>query len=103
MEERRRWGRVKVPDEKITCRVLESQHNLGVSDFVVDNINSGGLAFYSDTLFDANEMMRLLVKFPFTSSEDEGSVWGRVSYSLKSQDKEKFITGVAFSRKRQTQ
>jgi len=98
MEDKRRWGRVKVPDKKLCCRIAEPENCSVASDYAVDNINPGGLSFFSERLFGENEILRLLVKFPFTTYEDAGKVWGRVVYCLKIHDKEEFVVGVAFTR-----
>ncbi|MFA5118125.1 MAG: hypothetical protein WC695_04655 [Candidatus Omnitrophota bacterium] len=100
MEDKRRWGRVKVPDKKLSCRITEPDNCSITGDFTVDNINPGGLSFFSERTFAENQVLRLLIKFPFTSFEDAGKVWGKVVYCLKIHDKEEFVVGVAFTRKR---
>lgn len=99
MVERRRWGRVKVPDNKLSCLVAEPQELAFAQPFLVDNINPGGISFFSDKVLPENVELRLLIKFPFTTYVDAGTVWGRVAYCVKIHDKEKYVVGVAFIRK----
>ncbi|MFA6217149.1 MAG: hypothetical protein WDL87_05805 [Candidatus Omnitrophota bacterium] len=98
MEDKRRWGRVKVPEKKLCCRIAEPENCSVTTEFMVDNINPGGLSFFSGRLFAENEILHLLIKFPFTTYEDAGKVWGRVVYCLKIHDKEEFVVGVAFTK-----
>lgn len=99
MEERRRWGRIKVPESKLSCRIEEPGDFSG-SNFIVDNINPGGLCFISDKSFIENTVIKLMIKFPFTSYEEAGTVWGKVTYCLKIHDQSKFIVGIGFVRKK---
>lgn len=98
MEEKRRWGRVKVPDEKLTCRISEPQNLVDGTDYIIDNINPGGLCFLSFREFGVNTPVRFLVKFPFSSYVDAAGVWGKVTYCLKIHDQEKYVIGIAFFR-----
>ncbi len=99
MVEKRRWGRVKVPDEKLTCRISEPVNFTDNADYIIDNINPGGICFVSHRNFDVSTQLRFLVKFPFASYVDAAGVWGRVTYCLKIHDQEKYVIGVAFFRK----
>lgn len=99
MDERRRWGRVRVPDSKLMCRIIEPEHLAPVAECQVDNINPGGLSFISLMPLEEKEVVRLQIKFPFTDFEEGGKVWARISYCCKIHDKEKYILGVAFIRK----
>jgi hypothetical protein len=100
MEDRRRWGRVKVPEEKLSCIIAEPDGSTPTGAYLVDNINPGGLSFLSNRSFEAEQIMKLLIKFPFSSFIEAGTVWGRVSYCLKIHDKEQFVVGIAFVRKK---
>jgi len=100
MHEKRRWGRVKVDDAKLTCRIIEPQNSIDNIDYVVDNINPGGICFLSDRAFDQHSTIKFLIKFPFSSYVEAGGVWGKVSYCLKIHDQEKYITGIAFMRRK---
>ncbi|MDD5730547.1 MAG: hypothetical protein PHN57_05420 [Candidatus Omnitrophica bacterium] len=59
MEDKRRWGRVKVPDSKLSCRIIEPKQYAVASDFPVDNINPGGLCFISDKSIQEKENIKL--------------------------------------------
>jgi len=99
MVERRRWGRVKVPDHKLSCLVAEPHEFAYAHEFIVDNINPGGISFFSDKILPENQELRLLIKFPFTTYVEAGTVWGRVAYCVKIHDKDKYVVGIAFIRK----
>ena len=100
MNERRRWGRIKVPDSKLSCRIAEPAPICGNTEFIVDNINPGGLSFFSDKKLEEQVMVHLSIKFPFTTFEDSGNVWGRITYCLKIHDQEKYLIGIAFVRRK---
>ncbi|NQT69798.1 MAG: hypothetical protein HQ552_09475 [Desulfobacteraceae bacterium] len=100
MIERRCWGRVKASDNELRCQVTEPQELAFPLSCLVDNINPGGLAFLSDKVLPKNLELHLLIKFPFTNYVDAGTVWGRIAYCIKIHDKEKYVVGVAFIKKR---
>jgi c-di-GMP-binding flagellar brake protein YcgR len=97
--QRRRWARVKVPSEKmITCRLMEPKDVASDAEYVVNDINIGGMCFFSDKKID-KVLIKLVVRFPFTSYKDAGAVWGRVVYCNKMENMEKYRVGVAYTRK----
>jgi hypothetical protein len=98
MKERRRWARIAVVDNKLICRITESKRPVSGADFIIHNINAGGLSFFSQQEIAGD--IHLLIKFPFTSFEDAGSVWGRVVYNQNLGEKEKYLVGVSFIRKK---
>jgi hypothetical protein len=96
---RRRWGRIKVPDEKmIICRITEPATVASDVEYLVDDVNMAGIAFISGKKFE-KIIIKLLIKFPFTSFKEAGIVWGRIAYCNKLADAEKYRVGVAYIRK----
>ncbi len=96
MDERRRWGRIKVPDKKLLCKITEPEGLSLGSTYAIDDINPGGISFFSEKKIKENLFLKLLIKFPFTTFEEAGVVWGKVIYCLKIHDQEKYIIGVSF-------
>ena len=98
-ETRRRWGRIKVPNEKrMTCRIIEPAAMASTTDFLIDDINMGGIAFYSVTPV-AKKVVRILIRFPFADYGEAASVLGRVAYS-REVGKNKYRIGVEYQRER---
>jgi len=96
---RRRWGRIKVPNEKmITCRIAEPAELASDFEYLVNDINMAGLSLYSEKKID-KIIVRLQIKFPFTSFKEAASVWGRIAYCNKLADSEKYRVGIAYIRK----
>ena len=96
---RRRWMRIKVPlEKKMACRILEPFELASDIDYLVDDINMGGIAFFTD-----KEIIRgpiqLLLKFPFASYKEAGKVNARVAYCKKQPDG-RFRVGVAYLRRK---
>jgi len=45
---RRRWARIKVPtDKRMTCRIIEPEDISSDADYLIDDINMAGIAFFS--------------------------------------------------------
>jgi hypothetical protein len=96
---RRRWGRIKVPNEKrMTCRIIEPAEIASNIDYFIDDINMGGIAFFS-TKPIAKKVTRLLIRFPFADYGEAASVFGRVAY-CRAVGKGKFRIGVEYQRER---
>jgi len=99
VESRRRWGRIKIPNNKhMTCRIIEPKEMSSESDFVVDDINMSGIAFFTEAPV-AKKFVRLLIKFPFADYSDAANVRGRVAYS-KEISKDKYRIGIEYQRER---
>jgi hypothetical protein len=96
---RRRWMRIKVPNDKaITCRILEPIREAGTSEYLVDDITMAGICFYADRRVD-RQIVKLSIKFPFTTFKDAATVWGKVVYSTKCSDGERYRTGISYLRR----
>jgi hypothetical protein len=96
---RRRWARIKVPNEKmITCKVLYPDSIAGDREFLINDINMGGISFFSNQKID-NIFLKLNVKFPFTTFKEAGIVWGKVVYCNKIPESEKYKVGISYTRK----
>ncbi len=98
-QKRRRWMRIKVPHEKkLACRILEPFELASDIDYLVDDINMGGISFFSD-----KEMVRgpiqLLLKFPLATYKEAGVVNARVAYCRKMPDG-RYRVGVAYLRRK---
>jgi hypothetical protein len=101
LRKRRRWMRIKVPNEKaITCRILEPIRDASLTEFLVEDITMGGLAFFSDRKID-RQIVKLSIKFPFTTFKEAATVWGKVVYSTRCASEERYRTGVAYLRRLQ--
>lgn len=99
MHSRRRWLRIKVPATKaVTCRILEPLRDAGMKEYVIEDLNLGGICFVSDKKMEKT-ILKLSVRFPFMTYKDAASVWGRVVYSRKLANEEKYRTGVAYIRR----
>jgi hypothetical protein len=98
-ETRRRWGRIKVPNEKrMTCRITEPPAMASNIDYLIDDVNMGGIAFYSVKPLE-KKTVRLLIRFPFADYSDAASVMGRIAYS-REVSKNKYRIGVEYQRER---
>ena len=98
-ETRRRWGRVKVPDEKrMTCRIIEPADLSSDIDHIVDDINMAGIAFFSMKALP-KKTVRLLIRFPFADYGEAANVLGRIAY-CKEVSKDKYRVGVEYQRER---
>ena len=99
MLKRRRWLRIKVPSDKaVTCRIVEPITEASPKEFLVDDITMAGICFYADRKIEKG-IIKLNIKFPFTSFKDAATVWGRVAYCGKSAGDDKFRTGIQYIRK----
>lgn len=97
---RRRWARVKVPNQKmITCKIAEPRPAAGDTEYLVNDINVGGLAFFTNKEVEKT-MVKLLVRFPFTTFSEASTVWGKVVYCNKFGDQEKFRVGISYQRQK---
>lgn len=96
MQERRRCARVAVPKGKLTCYLSESKETKIPLEFLINNINMLGISFIANQRINKNSTIRLKVKFPFASFDNEGNVWGKVVYSNKIPDMEKYAIGIEF-------
>jgi c-di-GMP-binding flagellar brake protein YcgR len=100
MDEKRRWGRVKVPENKINCRIAEPADIGEPSDIPLMDISAGGISFYCKQALKKGAVINFLVKFPSTFYLEEGKVWGEVAHCRKIDDKGKYLVGISFIRKK---
>jgi hypothetical protein len=99
ISQRRRWARIKVPNEKmITCRIAEPPSFSSDTECLINDINMAGISFFCDKKID-KVILKLLIKFPFTTFKEAGTAWGRVAYCNKIPDMEKYRVGIAYIRK----
>ncbi len=95
---RRRWARIRVPNEKmITCKIAEPPEFSGDKEFLVNDINVAGIAFFSDKPIDKT-VLKLFVKFPFTTFNEASTVWGKVVYCNAFGDAGKYRVGICYVR-----
>lgn len=100
MVERRRWGRVKVPDEKILCGFAEPKDLSKAADIPVIDISAGGISFFSEQELAEGKEIRFIIKFPSTFYLEEGMVWGKVVHCTKIDKDKRYLVGVFFIRKK---
>ncbi|MGE5308508.1 MAG: hypothetical protein ACM3OC_05460 [Deltaproteobacteria bacterium] len=99
MKKRRKYLRVKVPNDKaITCRVVEPLKEAGAKEFLVDDITMAGICFYADHKLD-KQIVKLNIKFPFMTFKDAATVWGKVVYSNRCSNEDRFRTGISYMRR----
>ena len=95
---RRRWSRIRVPNEKmITCKIGEPPEFAGDKEFLVNDINVAGISFFPDKEI-GKTVIKLFVKFPFTTFNEASTVWGRVVYCNKVGDSTKYRAGIFYVR-----
>jgi len=95
---RRRWARIKVPNEKmITCKIAEPKESAGDAEFLVNDINVGGMSFFTNKPV-AETAVKLFVRFPFTTFHEASTVWGKVVYCRKIGDSQKYRVGICYVR-----
>jgi len=95
-KKRRRWARIKVPREKmISCRIVEPSRYAGDAEYLLDDINMAGIAFFCNHKLE-NVILKLLIKFPFASYKESGAVWGKVVYCNKVADTENYRVGISY-------
>jgi hypothetical protein len=98
-DSRRRWGRIKVPNEKrMTCRITDPATLASNTDYIIDDINMSGIAFFSAEPV-AKKTVRLLIRFPFADYGESANVLGRIAY-CRQLSKTKFRVGVEYQRER---
>lgn len=100
MEEKRRWGRVKVPENKITFHITEPEDIGEPSDIPVIDISAGGISFYSKQALKKGTVINVLMKFPSTFYLEEGKVLGEVAHCRKIDDNDRYLVGISFIRKK---
>jgi hypothetical protein len=97
-KKRRRWARIRVPNEKvITCKIGEPSEFASDKEFLVDDINVAGIAFFSDKPI-AKTALKLFVRFPFTTFNEASTVWGKVVYCNTFADSGKYRVGICYVR-----
>ncbi|MBU0503588.1 MAG: hypothetical protein ABH882_03135 [Candidatus Omnitrophota bacterium] len=101
MDDRRKFFRAGVPRDKLMCKIIEPASISTNKEFSILNISVMGIAFENDDKID-HDNVRLAIKFPFTSYDDAAFVWGRVVYSNKMLNKDKYLIGIAFIRKKRS-
>jgi hypothetical protein len=95
---RRRWARIRVPNEKmITCRISAPEELAGDTEFLISDINVAGIAFFTNKALEKINL-KLMVKFPFTSFNEASTVWGKVVYCNKVGDSQKYRVGICYVR-----
>ncbi|MFH0790708.1 MAG: hypothetical protein V2A64_03655 [Candidatus Omnitrophota bacterium] len=99
MEERRRLGRVRVPEAKLTCRILETERNIQPSDCLINDINANGFSFISDTDIEKDKVIKLRINFPACLPTEPNDIWGKVVYNCRIPEREKILIGVSLIRK----
>ena len=99
LKRRRKWLRIKVPSNRaITCRIMEPVKDASTKEYVVDDITMAGIAFFADRKID-REVVKLNIKFPFTTYKDAATVWGKVVYSSRSGNDDKYRIGISYMKK----
>ncbi|MCX5708200.1 MAG: hypothetical protein NTY14_04400, partial [Candidatus Omnitrophica bacterium] len=97
-KKRRRWARIRVPNEKvITCKIGEPLEFSGDKEYLVDDINVAGIAFFSDKPIDKTAL-KLFVRFPFTTFNEASTVWGKVVYCNTFAGSGKYRVGICYVR-----
>jgi hypothetical protein len=97
-KKRRRWMRIRVPNEKmITCKIAEPEQLAGDKEFLINDINVAGISFFCDKEI-GKVILKILVKFPFTTFNEASTVWGKVVYCNKVGDLDKFRVGISYVR-----
>lgn len=99
MEERRRLGRVRVPDKKLSCRILEREGNDRHSDFLINDVNPNGFSFISNTDIERGKIIKLQMNFHPCISTEMNNIWGKVVYNRQIPGKGKVLIGVSIIRK----
>ncbi len=99
MEERRRCIRVKVPENTISCQIVQPSGIAGTGSLLVDDINMDGLSFISGQKIDETAL-NLAVSFYFNNPMEIENVWARVAYCNRLLGEEKYKVGVAFTGRR---
>jgi hypothetical protein len=95
---RRRWARIRVPNEKmITCKIGEPQELADDKEFLVNDINVAGISFFADKEI-SKTVIKLFVRFPFTTFNEASTVWGKVVYCNKVGDSPRYRVGIFYVR-----
>ncbi len=98
-KKRRKLMRIKVPPDKaITCRVLEPLRDASTKEFLVDDITMAGISFFADHRLE-REIVKLSIRFPFTTHREAATVWGKVAYSAKCGTEERYRTGISYMKR----
>jgi hypothetical protein len=95
---RRRWARIRVPNEKmITCKIGEPAEFAEDKEFLVNDINVAGISFFADKEI-TKTVIKLFVRFPFTTFNEASTVWGRVVYCNKIEESPRYRVGIFYVR-----
>jgi len=68
----------------------EVQNNLSHKSFYIENIGKGGFRFISDVMFELEDRVQVLLRFPDDHSQE---VLGRICYSEETLDKNTMAYG----------
>jgi hypothetical protein len=94
---RRRWLRIRIPqDKQMTCRITSPAELAGETEYVIDDINMGGIAFNCNRQIEG--VVGLLIKFPFADYKEAGKVKGKVAYCRKLETEERYRIGISYMR-----
>ena len=98
-KKRRRWARIRVPNEMITCKIAEPREFSGNDEFLVNDINVAGISFFTNKPIDS-VIIKMLVRFPFTTFNEASTVWGKVVYCNKMHESDKYRVGICYVRQK---
>jgi hypothetical protein len=103
MEEKRVYGRVNIAGlgKRVPCQVMSGSpreimlHKEGQ----VRDICVGGLSLFLDEPLVKDDVVRLVIEFPFSVLREPGNATGRVAYCMKDARSSRYIAGIAYTRR----
>jgi len=104
MKEKRVYGRVDITSlgQRIPCQVMSGSPKAIMlhKEGQVRDICAGGLSLFLDEPLAKDEIVRLVIEFPFSVLREPGNATGRVAYCMKDARSSRYIAGIAYMRRK---
>ena len=97
MESRRSYWRANT-NRKITCNISSDNDKDYMEGVIITDISPAGLSLVSDKEIPEGTRIKLKIKFPSSSTDQENNVIAKVAHCRKSKDK--FKIGCSYVRKK---
>ena len=103
MEEKRICGLVNISNlgKRVPCQVMSDKPQ-GMTlhkEAQVRDICVGGLSLFLSEPLLKDDAVSLVIEFPFSVLREPGSATGRVAYCMKDAPNNRYIAGIAYTRR----
>jgi len=104
MEEKRLYGRVDIAGlgQRIPCQVMSGSSRAIMlhKEGQVRDICAGGISLFLNGPLSKDQNVRLVIEFPFSVLREPGNANGRVAYCMKEARGNRYIAGIAYTRRK---